>query len=169
MNKDELLTAIDVTKTRVLDLFAGIDENKINSIPYADSWTAGELLQHIRKSIHGMSDALQKDSKPAERDPRERIAELKKSFLDFSIKMKSPDFIYPEKGPYDKQESTINFKEAFEALNKAAENAQLTDVVEGLPFGPVTKQELLHFVLFHTQRHLVQMTKINVVLVSKEL
>ena len=40
------------------------------------------------------------------------------------------------------------------------EIANLTDMVDNLPLGAITKLEILHFVLYHTQRHLHQMKKI---------
>jgi phage-related protein len=50
----------------------------------------------VVKSIDGMTKAMQMDAKPAERDPGERIEQLKQVFLDFSKKLKQPEFIIPE-------------------------------------------------------------------------
>ena len=107
-----------------------------------------------------MAGVMLKEYKPAERDPGEKIAGLKKTFLDLSTKFKSPDFIVPKDGPYEKQAVMQELKSAFEHLRNNSVKANLNELVEGLPFGPVTKLELLHFVLYHTQRHLQQMKKI---------
>ena len=64
-----------------------VDENRINTIPYEGSWAAPQLLRHVTKSITGMAKAMHMDAKPAERDPGERIEEIKKIFLDFSKKL----------------------------------------------------------------------------------
>ena len=74
--------------------------------------------------------------------------------------MNSPEFIVPEAGPYDKQVAIDDLNNAFQQLKENAEAADTGVMVEGLPFGPVTKLELIHFTLFHTQRHLHQMEKI---------
>ena len=108
-----------------------------------------------------MAKAMLKESKPAERDPGERIAGLRKAFLDFSSKMKSPDFIIPEEGPYEKQAVINELKASFELLKENTNKANLIELLQGLPLGEITKLELLHFVLYHTQRHLHQMKKIT--------
>jgi hypothetical protein len=49
-----------------------------------------------------MTRAMQTEAKPAERDPSERIGQLKSIFLDFSKKLTQPEFIVPEDRIYDK-------------------------------------------------------------------
>ena len=136
---------------------AAVDEDKVNTILYEGSWTAPQLLRHVTKSINGMTKALHMDAKPAERNPGERIEELKKVFLDFSIKLTQPEFIVPEEMIYKKQASIEELNKSF---NRFKESANLYELVEGLPLGPITKLEIIHFVLYHTQRHLHQMKKI---------
>jgi len=159
-DKNELFTATGEAVSQLADLMLSVDENKINSIPYAGSWTAPQLLSHITKSINGMAKAMNMDAKPAERDPGERIEELKKVFLDFSKKLRSPEFIVPEEGTYERQPTIDRLNRSFTQFRENANNANLNDLVEGLPLGPITKLEIIHFVLFHTQRHLHQMKKI---------
>jgi len=159
-NKNELLIAIDDAVSSLLDLISHVDESRINIIPYKDSWTAGQLIRHVIKSTGGMKKALDMEGKPAERNPGERIPELKKIFLDFTTKLKSPDAIVPEKGPYEKQAIIEELNESFEQLKKSAGKTNLNEIVEGLPLGSISKLEILHFVLYHTQRHVHQMKKI---------
>ncbi len=159
-DKKELLAAIEEAVNNYQDLLASLDDNNINSIPYPGSWTAGQLVQHVTKSIGFITKAMQAPSKAAERNPGEKIAHLKNIFLDFSKKMNSPDFIFPDEGPYTKQISSNGLNEAFAQFKESANNANLNDIVDGLPFGPTTKLEILHFVLYHTQRHLQQMKNI---------
>jgi hypothetical protein len=160
VDKNKLLTAIREPLSKLLDLMSSLNENKVNIVPYKDSWTAAMLFRHVTKSINSMADAMGREAKPAARDADEKIPELKKTFLDFSIKMKSPDFIVPEDGPYEKQPITEELSNSFEILKERTINANLTDIVDGLPIGQITKLEILHFVLYHTQRHVHQMKKI---------
>jgi len=160
-DKNEILKAIDEAITELAGHMSSLDDIQVNSIPYEGSWTAGQLFNHVTKSINGMAGSMLKESRPAERDPRERIAGLKKAFLDFSTKMKSPDFIIPEEGPYETRSSIDELRSSFELLKENTNRANLNELLEGLPLGEITKLELLHFVLYHTQRHLHQMKKIT--------
>lgn len=161
IDKTELLDQIDEAVSQLIDLMSTLDEKEINTIPYQDSWTAGQLFQHITKSTGAITTAMQKKGDPAERDPAENIAGLKKTFLDFSTKMESPDFIVPEKGTYEKTATIQKLGSSFQQLRESAKDADLSVVVKNSPVGDATKLEILHFVLYHTQRHLQQMKKIH--------
>ncbi|MFI5130861.1 MAG: DinB family protein [Chitinophagales bacterium] len=160
LDKNEISTAIGEAISQLIDLMLSIDENKINTVPYEGSWTAPQLLTHVTKSINAMAKAMLMDAKPAEREPGERIEQLKEIFLDFSTKLKSPDFIVPEEGTYERQSTIDKLSKSFTRFKENTNHANLNDLVEGLPLGPITKLEIIHFVLFHTHRHLHQMKKI---------
>jgi hypothetical protein len=159
-DKKELLASIHEPISGMLDLMSQLDDKKVNTVPYKNSWTAGMLFRHVSKSLNAMSKAMRRDGMPAGRDEGEKIPELKKTFLDFSSKMKSPEFIVPEDVLYEKQAIYDELNNSFGHLEQSTTHAELPDLVEGLPLGPVTKLEILHFVLYHTQRHLNQMKKI---------
>jgi len=160
-DKRELLEAIDRVVSEVKQMSLSLDDNKINTVPYKDSWTAAQVLNHVTKSTRRMSQAMLETAVPADRDPGEKIPFLKEVFLNFSKKLNSPDFIIPEKGPYKKEIVISEFEQSYESLQENAKNAALDGIVKGLPFGTVTKLEILHFVLYHTQRHANQMKRIT--------
>jgi hypothetical protein len=161
INKTELLDQIDEAVSQLIDLMSTLDENEVNTIPYQGSWTAGQLFQHITKSTEAIVKAMQEQGNNVDRDPAENIANLKKIFLDFSTKLESPDFIIPEEGTYEKVVSIQKLGGSFQQLRASVNDADLTVVVPKSPIGDATKLEMLHFVLYHTQRHLHQMKKIH--------
>jgi len=166
-NTNEILSATSDAVSQLTDLMSAVEEDKINTIPYEGSWTAPQLLRHVTKSINGMTKAMHMDAKPAERNPGERIEQLKKIFLDFSKKLTQPEFIVPEEQIYEKQSSIDELNKSFNRFKESAESGNLDDMIEGLPLGPITKLEITHFVLYHTQRHLHQMKRICEALKNK--
>lgn len=169
LDKASLFSSLDEAASQLHELMAPLDESKLNVIPYPGSWTAGMLYRHVTKVIDNITRALQKPSKPAERDADEKVSELKKTFLDFSTKMKSPDIAIPEEGVYQKQDVLDKLQVSVSRFKEAAANQDGNELVTGLPVGDVTKLELLHFVLYHTQRHLNQMRKIVDALRNKQV
>lgn len=167
VDKNEIVTAIGDAVSQLIDLMSSVENDKINMVPYEGSWTPPQLLRHVAKSISGMAKAMDMDAKPASRNPGERIEELKTVFLDFSKKMKSPEFIIPEEGTYEKQSTINDLNKSFNQFKENANNSNLNELVEGLPLGPITKLEIIHFTLFHTQRHLHQLKKIYSALKDK--
>jgi hypothetical protein len=158
--KNEVIHLIDHTVLQLTELMALVENDKVNTIPFEGSWTAAQLLQHVTKSVAEMTKAMQRHAKPANREADERIEELKTLFLDFSIKMESPEFIVPEAGIHKKQIAIDELNKSLSEFKFAANEANSTELVDGLPLGSITKLEIVHFTLFHTQRHLHQMKKI---------
>ncbi len=167
LDSSQVITVTADVIAELTGLMEAVNEDKVNTIPYEGSWTAPQLLRHVTKSINGLTKALEMDARPAERDPGERIEEFKKVLLDFSIKLMQPEFIVPEEMIYGKRASIEELNQSFSRFKETAGMANPTELVEGLPLGPVTKGEIIHFVLYHTQRHLHQMKKIAEALKSK--
>lgn len=169
MDREELLASIDETVAQLLNLASSLDEKEINTVPFKDSWTAGQLLQHVTKATAGIAKAMYKVGNPVGRNVDEKVPVFRNILLDFSSKIKAPEFIVPEEKVYDKQASIEALENAFRQLKASADKADLKETVEGLPMGTVTKIELLHFVLYHTQRHLHQLNNICEALKDKVL
>jgi hypothetical protein len=156
----ELFSALGNVSSELITNIKSLSEEVLNTVPYRDSWTAAQLTTHVTKSNSSIAQALNMEAKPAERDPGERVQELKKIFLDFNTKFESPDFIVPALDNYEKRSLIAKFERSVEQLTEAGHNVDLSEII-GLPiFGQITKYELLHFVLYHTQRHLHQLKNI---------
>ncbi|MEO5591131.1 MAG: DinB family protein [Chitinophagaceae bacterium] len=157
----ELFVSIDEAAMELMHLMLPLSESQMNAVPFKDSWTAAQLATHVTKSNNGMVQALEMEGKPATRKPDERVKELKDTFLDFSTKLKSPDFIIPESGEYRKELVIGALKKSNDKLKKSAAKANPDEMIS-LPaaFGEITKLELFHFVLYHTKRHIHQLKNI---------
>lgn len=154
----------DEVLNKFIGEFSSIDTGDINKIPFDGSWTAGELGQHIRLSVAGFSQVLNGPVKATERAPDAQIPVLKKIFLDYSSKMKSPDFIDPEKKEYDQDELAGTLQQLHTDISKSIDELDLTQTCTGfeLPnMGFLTRLEAIYFVIYHTQRHTHQLENIK--------
>lgn len=160
-DKKEIISAINVVLMQLTGFVISLAEDQINKIPFKDSWTAGQLICHIIKSVTGMASAMGKPGSPATRDVTKKVIGLKQTFLDLTIRMQAPEFIVPETKNYEKDNLIKDLQNCLKQLKEAALAADMSEIVGGLPLGEVTKLEILHFVLYHSQRHLFQMKKIT--------
>lgn len=156
----EILSETSEAIFEINQLMSAVDDDSVNNVPYEGSWTAPQLLRHVTKSIDAMAKAMEQRSQPATRNPGERIPQLKGIFLDFSKKLTQPDFIIPEDKVYEKQSAIDELIASFNRFKESAAHVNESDLMVDLPIGPITKLEIIHFVLYHTQRHLYQMKKI---------
>lgn len=160
LNRSELFTSLEQTSSKLLQLISSADPATINTIPFKDSWTAAQLASHLIKSNKAIAQSLYMAGKNVERDPGERTGELKKMFLNYSTKFQSPAFILPTRDIYQRDILIGDLKKSIEQLNEAGDTVNLSEIINLPAFGEITKYELLHFVLYHTQRHIHQLKKI---------
>src|SRR5258706_241930 len=102
LNTKELFISLDYIFSELLATIEALSEPALNTVPFTDSWTAAQLATHVTRSNSSIAQALDMEAKKAERNPGERVPELKEIFLDFTIKFQSPDFIIPAAGKYAK-------------------------------------------------------------------
>ena len=161
--KSLIFSEIDHTLTELSNCLAAIDQQDLNTVPFEDSWTAGQLVQHLNMSNNGFVELLHGPANDTQRDPGRMVEKIKNGFLDFSTKMKSPEFIVPPEVSYDKTKLMVTLKGIQNKLLDGIGTLDLTKTCQGfeLPvFGALTRLEAVNFVLYHTQRHIHQFNKI---------
>lgn len=162
-----LFNDLDRAANELLELIQSVSQQKINLVPFKDSWTPAQLAVHVTKSNKAITQALNMEGEPASRAIDEGVPNLKKMFLDFDIKYKSPEFIVPEEKDYDKEEVITALKKSIVRMQDERWKIDLSGIINLPPFGKVTKLELLHFVLYHTTRHVYQLKNMIHILNSK--
>ena len=155
--KKELFAAVDDATAALMELLLPLSEEQINSIPFKDSWTAAQLAVHVTKSNNAIVQAMDMQGKMPGRNATDRVAELKSVFLDFNNKLKSPEFIVPKPGEYEKEKLLATFKKSNDQLRQKRDRVNLAEAINFPAFGEITRIELFHFVLYHTQRHIHQL------------
>ncbi|HMO60787.1 MAG TPA: DinB family protein [Ferruginibacter sp.] len=138
-------------------LLESMTETALNTKPDTEGWTAAQVVQHIVKANN--SKIFTTPGQAASRNISERIPELRQLFLNFDIKMKSPEFILPEDKPYSKEVLINAVKNAFKSLAEALPQCNLNEE-DTRTLGNITKWEMANFIVFHSQRHLHQLEEI---------
>ena len=165
MTQKEIHIAIDGTVSELISLVSGFPEQEYNVVPYKDSWTAGEVCQHLVLSTSAFAKLMKGPTQQTNRKPDQNVEIIKKIFLDFSTKLKSPDFIVPEKKSYSKEDQLGTLKNLKTELEEIIETADLNETCTRFEIpgglGYLTRQEALAFVLHHTQRHIHQLRRIG--------
>ncbi len=167
VNTKELFRALDATWQEMLNLVSSTNGSKINAIPFEGSWTAAQLATHVTKSNKAIAQGLNMEGKTAGRNPEEGAPHLKKMFLNFDTKFQSPEFIVPENKLYNKEMVAASLKKSIEQLKDERIKVNLGEIINLPVFGEITKLELMHFVLYHTQRHIHQLKGILRILQEK--
>jgi hypothetical protein len=155
-----IIVQVNEISSELYRLASSLHEEQLNALPFEDSWTAAQLVVHVTKSNHGIAQGLDMEGRVSIHDPGGRIEELKKIFLDFTHKFKSPAFIVPLPGYYEKAATMAALQHSNEQIKDKEKKINLSEVIQFPVLGEITKLELLYFVLYHTQRHVHQLRNI---------
>src|SRR5882724_2284058 len=86
-----LFANFDETTSEFLQLATSFSEEELNMVPYKNSWTGAQIVEHVTRSNITIIQSMQIDGNKSTRELDERVPELKETFLDFNIKLNSPD------------------------------------------------------------------------------
>ncbi|RYY60610.1 MAG: DinB family protein [Chitinophagaceae bacterium] len=162
--QSDVSAKITVTSREFLDACRLFTHEEFNKVPFAGSWTPGQVAEHVYKSVSGMPSIMKGNVADTSRDPAAKVAELETIFLDFSTKLKSPDFILPSDKKHDQQEMINALSASFDQIIEIAETEDLSLTCLDFQFpnsGPLTRLELISFAHVHTKRHAHQLSKIK--------
>jgi hypothetical protein len=154
--KESIINQLQAVLDETVQLLSPLDKEQLNTVPFKGSWTPAQVGQHLLLSETGIDELLLTPTEIAKRQPDEKVEETRKLFLDYTIKMESPDFILPEDKEYSHDILVEPLKEIKVKITEAANTANLNEVAplpKGHPFEGYTKLELVHFVTYHTMRH----------------
>jgi hypothetical protein len=170
MESKEILKDLDDTASELLQIIQSFDQEQFNTIPFEGSWAAGQTAEHLLKS--NISKLLYGNVNETDRQPDEKIQEIKDIFLNFDVKMTAPHFNTPSVKSQDKEEILASFTDAYKETRKAAAALDLSETcldfeLPGL--GRLTRLEWIYFMIFHIQRHIHQLKNIHKKVTGKQI
>jgi hypothetical protein len=158
--KEELLVSLKNVVSELMQVLNRFDGQNINTVPFEGSWTAAQVVDHITRSNMSITKAFALKGATINRDPGERVQELKNIFLNFNTAFQSPNFILPTQDVYEKKILIALLNRSVDKIKEVSCQADLSEMINHRAFGDITKFEILHFVQYHTQRHIHQLKKI---------
>jgi hypothetical protein len=164
INQKDLSSEFENATKELMQLLIAFGQQQINTKPQEGGWTAAQVGEHLFKSDSAILKALYGPLKDAMRAPDEQVEGINQAFLDFSIKLKSPDQLIPEDIEHDKEAMISALKSTRDLLGKAIKTLDLTPIctepVMMSIVGEWTRLEYINFVISHTHRHIHQLKKI---------
>ena len=154
------MTEFDETTKDLFETLSLFTQEEFNKIPFQGSWTAGQVAEHLWKSESAITKALKGVSKETERNPEQYVEMIRKVFLDYTTKLKSPDFILPSNDGKDRDAFIKAFQETRSDLKNSIETLDLDKTFTEFSFpqaGNLTGLELFNLVVCHTKRHIRQL------------
>lgn len=160
LNTKELFESLDETTSELFKTISLFNEENINTIPFKGSWTAAQVAEHVMLSNKAMIQSLKEEGRTVSGNIDEGVAKLKEVFLNFDSKLQSPKFILPTQEIYNMKQLVADLRHSVEQIKKLCAMIDLSETIDHRVFGKISKFEILHFVVYHTQRHIHQLKNI---------
>jgi len=163
MKASDIVTDFDASTKRLKEALNRFSEEQFNVVPFDESWTPGQVAEHLSMSEAGIPEVLLGPVKETKRAIYEKEAELGGIFLDFSTKLKAPDFIIPTSEPKEKKELINKLVDNREVVRQLIEELDLSKTCTSFPFpevGELTRLEWIYFMIVHSKRHVNQLNNI---------
>ncbi|GAB3414040.1 DinB family protein [Niabella aquatica] len=164
MSKENLYKGIDTVFGEVIFSLTGTDDKRLNEVPFADSWTIGQVAEHIMLCSRGIPD---NNVTHADRPFDAKVAALRAIFLDMDQKSKADLRVTPGVPPHSKKELIPMLETNKVLLLTIISEHDLSELCVDTPFPYLeylTRYEWLYFIQVHTQRHLNQIKSIQQIL-----
>lgn len=162
--KTTLIAEISQTMDELIKIFSSYDQKQLDITPFEGSWTAGQVAEHIIKSISNLPEFLNTNTTATTDRPFDaHVATIRNIFLDFNTKMQSPGSIIPVAIHHDKTATLESFSSIKMQMINAAATLDLTPTCKSFEMpglGFLTRREWLNFFIVHTKRHTNQLKNI---------
>jgi hypothetical protein len=170
---EDLISELETTTKDLLDTLSLFTQEQFNTIPFEGSWTAGQVAEHLLKSKARIPRLLSGNSRPTtERPTDEKTGAIKAIVLDFSTRLKSPDFILPSNEIKEKQALLNALQSNGAEIRRVIGTIDLSRTFTDYPFpqlGEFTGWEWVCFVVCHSKRHIRQLKNIYTTITSKQV
>ena len=163
LNQKELLDSLADTSLELVQSLSLFSEEELNTVPFAGSWTAGQVGEHLLKAASGITKILLGNSQPTQRLPDEKVTSIESIFLDFTKKARSAQAIWPSDEPKEKKKIIDALNATMNEIRQTAGSMDLSEICMDFPFptlGEMTRWEWVTFVICHTKKHIYQIENI---------
>ncbi|ASZ14380.1 DinB family protein [Chitinophaga pendula] len=164
----QLQEALDNNTRLFLDILDTISPERIHQRPPQSDWSIMECAEHVMMIEEDIANTLHGPVRPiANRAPDSKLPQIQASLLEFTQRLRVVRPVRPEDNHPDIRTFSEAFRHNRNKIKAALADGNLDDECTGHEhpiFGMLTKKEWAYFLIFHTERHLQQINRLETLL-----
>lgn len=160
VEKTQLREALEHAFDEFVTSFSLFDDDNINSIPFANSWTPAQVATHIILATDGVPD---RKTAPSDRPFDAFLSRIRPWWEDLNQKFQAPVALRPDDKPHQKHQILADLRRCREKDIAIITEKDLTVIcldIELPTIGFLTRYEWLLFIEMHLKRHNFQLKNI---------
>lgn len=165
MIAEEVIPDLNESTTLLLREIARFSSSAFNKPAGGGDWSAGQVAEHILLTDIFIFRVLQDNPEFAGRAADEKVGGIRNMFQDQEIKLNSPDFTIPSdmtKDPLSLQDKIRRERHLIINFLSTVEEEGLCTAYEHPDLGTLTITEWIWYIVYHTERHVGQLMKMEV-------
>lgn len=164
MSKDNVLSDLEETTQALTETVSHFTHEAFNRKPSAERWSAAQIADHLLKVGFSTYKAITGEAMPTTRPPEQKIAMIKQGLEDEVTKRIAPERVLPSADVQETAGITEKISKQKDALKEAVLSSDITDACMSFKhpvLGTLTKIEWLYFHIYHVQRHVRQLKRLE--------
>ncbi|MDZ7714921.1 MAG: DinB family protein [Balneolaceae bacterium] len=156
MDKQQITEELKNATEELLEIIESVPEESFNASPSKNSWSPGQVVEHLIKVETGTLRSFSGPLEQCERNSEEKVEKIQDDFLNFKTKMTAFKPIIPDEKPKDKTKALNKMQDIRQRLVSLIDIQDLTELVAGFDhplFGRLSKVEWIYFNIYHGKRH----------------
>lgn len=161
-NRTEILSSFKHAFADLEKAISRFNETSFNVKPEGSNWSPAMVVQHLVLAGRNFDKILLGNTAPTAGLADAKVAQLKEIFLNYDLKMTSPEFKAPADDLYNSEELISELNGIGAAVASAISKVDLTATCLDFEFpglGHVTGIEAVYFLIYHSQRHTHQLSE----------
>jgi hypothetical protein len=159
-----IINDINQSTEDLIDVLSNFPLDKFNEKIGPDTWSAGDIAEHLIILENLVNQIIKGKTKPADRNPEQKIELIKSTFLNFDKKLCAGKPIAPTNRFKDKVDIIKKIKDCRQNLIETMKNCDPTlmclDFAHQI-FGELSRIEWVYYNIYHSERHFIQIKNIQ--------
>lgn len=164
LTQEELINEIGTFHQGLNRTLSRFSDETLNTVPFEESWTAGQVAEHIINSqLYIITQLSEGPVSTADRLYDQEINTIQEIFRDMESKAKTDESIAPGPPPHDLktlQKALQEQKKQQIKIIKTKKLEEFSAILEFPGIGHLSRYEWMHMMIEHGQRHRRQIDNI---------
>lgn len=155
-----LATELSLNTDRLISALRRFDLKTFNEKPGPQSWSAGEIAEHLLLFDLRTANVLAGKQGSASRDDDSVVSAITTRLQDRSNRIDAPEALLPSPAAKEQEALLEQLRHQRDRLVRLIDTMDVNAVLPETPhrlFGPLTAAEWIRLTILHTERHLVQL------------
>lgn len=160
----QLLAEFDLSSQNLIQTLKGFSDEQWNIRPSDNTWSAAQVAHHLLVIEDNINRCFKGKTTPSPRSGDAIIKRMEQFLENRTRTYSAPDYTRPPDDPGSKQELIQKLEETRKQLAEHIINQELNVLCLDFKhffFGELTGYEWIHFVMYHSNRHLIQLQNIK--------